>query len=1024
MARLQDYTINGLRPCGCYIGPLRSPTYLPMVGSAFHSTIVSTSYSTKLTQTFSNPSEGAIEKCKYQFPLYDGVSVAAFTCTIGDRKLHGIVREKVEAKAIFDKAVSQGQTAGLLEQSDEAADVFSTSLGNVPAGSLIVVEITYIGELKHGAEADGIRFTIPTAIAPRYGAAPSVKVMDEVHAVEKKGVSITVDVNMPKESSIKSIQSPSHPLAVSMGVLSTATEDDMALNKASATLSQGDTTLGCNFVLVVNVKDSGNPFAVLETHSKIPHQRAIMASLVPNFSLPPARPEIIFIADRSGSMGGNIPMLQEAMRVFLKSLPAGVKFNIMSFGSHNSTLWSQSKAYAKDTLSQALKHVETFDADFGGTETLSALQAAVKQRYTDLPLDMILLTDGDIWQQETAFKWVSDEVDKTEGGIRLFPLGIGSSVSHALIEGLARSGNGFAQAVQDGERMDKRVVRMLRGALSPHISDYKLEIKYQSEDDEFELVDKVNDDSLAKSMTKTTLGSGMEKAKKVISLFNAKEDPEKEPVQAGANEPPPDVPAPKILQAPYRIPSLFAFSRTTVYLLQSPETIQKNPQAVILRGTSAAGPLHLEIPIEALPRPGQTIHQLAARKLTQDLEEGRGWIHSARTADGKTFEAAYPSRFPDLVQREAVRLGTTFGTANRWCSFVAVAANSKTDATATAEKEKEKEARAAAPPSYDYDPTIEAEMIDYSDEDPCGAIPEGTSASIGKPTPGGFAGIMRQADRAPPGYSFAGGGISRTGGLGNATSHTRRVSPLSAEAAPPPPAAAGGLFGSSSGASRGGFFSASGGGFFGASGGGFGGGLFGAAPGAARSSVSGQQPRKHLASKAARPSAPAPAPQKSKGLFGGSGSARRAEMGKKTSFVSAGVDEAMADADEEDEEAMADEYPEEEATEDEKMEDAMASPTTDAERVHALIALQDFDGFWAVDDKLVRALGVQVKKETDRDAAWCTVLVLWFLREKMRAEEEVWEMVAEKAEAWLEGQGVGASRRAEIETEAKAIFVD
>jgi hypothetical protein len=35
----------------------------------------------------------------------------------------------------------------------------------------------------------------------------------------------------------------------------------------------------------------------------------------------------------------------------------------------------------------------------------------------------------------------------------------------------------------------------------------------------------------------------------------------------------------------------------------------------------------------------------------------------------------YPSRFDDLVQREAVRLGEKFQVAGKWCSFVAVAAN-------------------------------------------------------------------------------------------------------------------------------------------------------------------------------------------------------------------------------------------------------------------------------------------------------------------------------------------------------------
>jgi hypothetical protein len=103
------------------------------------------------------------------FPIYDGVSVTAFECQVANRKLVGIVKEKAEAKAEFNAAVSSGRKAGLLEQS-ENSDVFSTSLGNVEAGQDVHITITYIGELKNDLDIDGIRLTIPNKIAPRYGA--------------------------------------------------------------------------------------------------------------------------------------------------------------------------------------------------------------------------------------------------------------------------------------------------------------------------------------------------------------------------------------------------------------------------------------------------------------------------------------------------------------------------------------------------------------------------------------------------------------------------------------------------------------------------------------------------------------------------------------------------------------------------------------------------------------------------------------------------------------------------------------
>lgn len=158
--------------CGCYYivwsQAHSTKKYLPQVDITAHTTILSTASKTVLSQTFVNPSPTLeVLECKYVFPLYDGVSVVGFTCEVGSRTITGVVKEKVEAKEVYDGAVGRGETAGLLEQGP-ASDVFMTSLGNIPAGDKLLVKITYIGELKHDVGADGLRFTLPTEISPRY----------------------------------------------------------------------------------------------------------------------------------------------------------------------------------------------------------------------------------------------------------------------------------------------------------------------------------------------------------------------------------------------------------------------------------------------------------------------------------------------------------------------------------------------------------------------------------------------------------------------------------------------------------------------------------------------------------------------------------------------------------------------------------------------------------------------------------------------------------------------------------------
>ena len=157
--------------CGCYympsVGTFNARKYLPQVDLNAHTTVISSSSRTVLSQTFINPSAATtIKECRYVFPLYDGVSVVGFTCQVGPRIIKGIVKEKAKAKEDYDAAVYRGETAGLLEQG-VTSDVFATNLGNILAGEKLFVTITYIAELKYDVGAAGIRFTIPTRISPR-----------------------------------------------------------------------------------------------------------------------------------------------------------------------------------------------------------------------------------------------------------------------------------------------------------------------------------------------------------------------------------------------------------------------------------------------------------------------------------------------------------------------------------------------------------------------------------------------------------------------------------------------------------------------------------------------------------------------------------------------------------------------------------------------------------------------------------------------------------------------------------------
>ncbi|KAL9038050.1 MAG: hypothetical protein Q9214_005438, partial [Letrouitia sp. 1 TL-2023] len=652
--------------CGCYyyLHDARTVTrrYLPQVDVSAHATIVNYTSRTVLTQTFLNPRGNTdVKECTYVFPLYDGVSVIDFHCEIGSRLIKGVVVEKNEARKVYDMAVERGETAGLLDQGP-TSDVFATTIGNIPANAKVIVKITYVGENKHDMGIDGVRYTIPTNISPRYGGDNFTD--DTLHFVqnifrssEAGKIRITIDIDLADGSTLRSVSSPSHPIEVSIGNMSTCRDKSPVPSRASATLALETCELGKDFVLEI-MFHGASPKAILETHPTIPGQRALMVTLVPQLDLPPAKPEIIVVADRSGSMGGQkISTLRKALRILLKSLPIGLSFNICSFGSENELLWPQSHHYGQNSLAEALEYVEGFEANFGGTETLAAIKSAIASRNKHEELAIILCTDGDIWSHHDLFEFLNEQVSQSKKPLRVFPLGIGDSVSSSLIEGVARAGNGFAQSVQEREKLEGKVIRMLKGALTPYISDYTLEIQYDQLDgeDDYVLVDKVTDSLRGLSVNENLLESitNADDGSDAVLMTGPRSDNNR-------YDDLPLIASPKLLQSPQLIPQLYASNRTTVYILISPEAHQRSIRSVALKGTSSGRVVEYAFPVQVLDQPSTTVHQLAARNAMGELAEGRGWLNHAVHQTGLPIRVQYMSQFAKLVEREAVRIGVQY----------------------------------------------------------------------------------------------------------------------------------------------------------------------------------------------------------------------------------------------------------------------------------------------------------------------------------------------------------------------------
>ncbi|KAL8198579.1 UNVERIFIED_CONTAM: von Willebrand factor A domain-containing protein 5B1, partial [Gekko kuhli] len=213
-------------------------------------------------------------------------------------------------------------------------------------------------------------------------------------------------------------------------------------------------------------------------HKDIPHHPVVMLNFCPDLrtvqpSLRKTQGEFIFLVDRSGSMSGvNINRVKDALLVILKSLMPTCLFNIIGFGSTFKALFPSSQAYCEENLVLACESIKKIRADMGGTNVLSPLKWIIRQPiHRGHPRLLFLLTDGAVSNTGKVIELVRNNSFST----RCYTFGIGQNACQRLVNGLAAVSKGSAEFLMEGERLQPKMIKSLKKAMAPIVSDVSVE---------------------------------------------------------------------------------------------------------------------------------------------------------------------------------------------------------------------------------------------------------------------------------------------------------------------------------------------------------------------------------------------------------------------------------------------------------------------------------------------------------------------------------------------------------------------
>ncbi|KAM6413902.1 inter-alpha-trypsin inhibitor heavy chain H3-like [Rhynochetos jubatus] len=361
--------------------------------------------------------------------------ITNFSMTIDGVTYPGTIKEKEVAKQQYEKAVSRGQTAGLVKASGRKTEKFTVSV-NVAAASKVTFELTYEELLKRQFGKYEMFIKVkPKQLVKDFEIEVNIFEPQGITELEAEGTFITNDLqNIIKKT-----------FSEKKGHVSFKPTLDQ--QRTCANCSQS--VLDGDFILRYDVKRT--------TPDNLQIVNGYFVHFFAPTNLPKLPKNVIFVIDISGSMSGReIEQTREALLKILDDIKEDDFFNFILFGSEVHT-WKETLIKATpENLDEARKFVRGIDTEgmtnlhggiMRGIDMLNAAHEGklVPKRSASI---IIMLTDGQPNVGVSNTQDIQAHVKKAiEGKYPLYNLGFGYGVDYSFLEKMALENKGVARRI-------------------------------------------------------------------------------------------------------------------------------------------------------------------------------------------------------------------------------------------------------------------------------------------------------------------------------------------------------------------------------------------------------------------------------------------------------------------------------------------------------------------------------------------------------------------------------------------------